>query len=48
MFPQHKYLGTSSATPFAVDVAGTKRFAAARLAIEELNDKDDGILDDIL
>jgi len=46
MFPYYK-TGVAS-PPFSRDVSGQKRFAAARLAIEEINDKTDGILDDVM
>lgn len=46
MCPQYK---NAMATPsFSVDVSGQRRMAAIRLAIEEVNDKTDGILDDLL
>ena len=46
MFPHYK--AGSASPPFSVDNSGQKRFAAARLAIEEINNKTDGILDDVM
>ena len=46
MFPNYK--AGSASPPFSVDNSGQKRFAAARLAIEEINNKTDGILDDVM